>query len=551
MSNYVLGTSLSYRDYLQSKSFVDDLREDSCSLRYEVSRQTCDIIASAEQLHANKIEVLEGVQRSVSQTNNLILVVTSRLDDISDGLSEVNSTLHWGFTQLLGQAGRMNDSLDSLIQIAKTPAQTWAYEQHEIARDAMRRDLYPEALDSLARAIDGYGGQPGYKLEFRFHFSRGTILLGGVSNCDPAVMNLAEAEQAFLTAARYAKADFRAEAARAYLSAGWAAYCQGKMAEAQSHTQQATELNPKLGEAFFQLAKIKMHIDQPDAALPDLKKAIELDRDYSLKAAADGDFKRHEAKVISLLEDLREAAHQAARAIKATAQERFKAMVAWHADESAKNEYEQALHLFAKAKQCFESGTFFGYLDAVPFFSSFIPKVDEALRLQEAWLNSEHDQLVRVANSILELKRQSVWMPEVVEVDHAPKELRTVQEKCRQAISQLTNRKSYAEFELDRERLRDATTAFYKVRELARGRCEAAQNRSAKNKRILISVLWGVSFCLVGFVIIALLYGLAASVFLIFGVSKNKFMSYAEPIATVVWAVITVCGFWEGWNSEK
>jgi hypothetical protein len=93
--------------------------------------------------------------------------------------------------------------------------------------------LWPEALQALDRSINGLGDNPGYPLEFRFHHAKGMIYLGNFRNADPTVVNLPKAEEAFLAAARYAKTDYPLEAGMSYLAAGWAAYCQGKMAEAE------------------------------------------------------------------------------------------------------------------------------------------------------------------------------------------------------------------------------------------------------------------------------------------------------------------------------
>lgn len=95
------------------------------------------------------------------------------------------------------------------------------------------------------------------------------------------------------------------EIARAFLSAGWAAYCQGKMPDALAHTEQSTALHPRMGEAFFQAAKVRMAMGEVDKALPVLGKAIDLDRFYALKAAGDGDFQPHDEALRKFYEALR------------------------------------------------------------------------------------------------------------------------------------------------------------------------------------------------------------------------------------------------------
>ncbi|MDO9263584.1 MAG: SUMF1/EgtB/PvdO family nonheme iron enzyme [Desulfosalsimonadaceae bacterium] len=226
------------------------------------------------------------------------------LDNISAGISELNATFHWGFSEMLGQLGHMNDTLAKLVKIAKTPVQTVAFNHFEIARDAYRQGLYKECFDELEKAISGDHTSAGYKLEWQFHQMKGIIRLG-FADGDMALIDLAGAEDAFLMASRYGKTDYPEDAGRAALSAGWAAYCQGKMKEALAYTELAMSLHPRMGEAFFQAAKVRMALGQVDSALPALGKAIDLDRFYALKAAGDGDFQKHDDRLRDFLEALR------------------------------------------------------------------------------------------------------------------------------------------------------------------------------------------------------------------------------------------------------
>jgi len=115
----------------------------------------------------------------------------------------------------------------------------------------------------------------------------------GFDGCDVDLVDPAAAERAFVAAARYAGADDPKEAARAMMSAGWAAFVQQKLPEALEHTEAAIRLNPKLGDALFQAAKFQMVADAPAAALPVLRQAIKIDRGYVVRAAGDPEFQRH------------------------------------------------------------------------------------------------------------------------------------------------------------------------------------------------------------------------------------------------------------------
>jgi len=226
------------------------------------------------------------------------------IKDVERAINSIGATFEWGMSSLLAEIGGMKDSLDSLIQTSRTPVQTWAYNQFEIARDAFRQGLYLEALESLETAIVGNATSPGYKLEWRFHHMKGVIQLG-FFGCDPDLINVPEAEKSFLLAARYAKVDSPSDSARALLSASWCAYTQKKLPEALEHSKQASVLDPSLSEAFFQMAKVGMALGQVGDALPVLRGVIEKDDGYIIKASSDSDFNMHRDELLAFFEALR------------------------------------------------------------------------------------------------------------------------------------------------------------------------------------------------------------------------------------------------------
>jgi len=357
MSNYVFGTSLSYSDYLKAKSFERGLKR-------QISSSAKSIVASNEELQRENISVLRDISSSMAAGFES---VSLEIGDLSAEIRELNATFHWGFSELLTEAGRINDSLEELVQLAKTPAQTWAYEQFEIARDADRKGLYEEALEYLNRAINGYGGQTGYNLEYRFHFLLGRIRLGSFRNYSTEIVRLPEAERSFLYAARYAAQDAPKEAAQALLAAGWAAYCQGEVTKADEHTRQALTLDPDLAEAYFQLAKISAHIDNVQDALAPLRQAIALDRGYTIKAAADEDFRKHERQVIDLFEELRvDAQEEASEARSDFIAQRASVERKLQADYSLAQDvaFDAVDRILTQADAAYRNNTYYGYLDA-------------------------------------------------------------------------------------------------------------------------------------------------------------------------------------------
>lgn len=364
MSSYVHG-SIPYKDYLQAKSFEK-------SLYGQISKQTREIIASNEQLGREHISATRSLESTVSKGFDQLAEgfdqLAEGMEQVRQELSQIDATLHWGFSATLTALGRINDSLQDLIQISKTPAQTWAYEQFEIAREAYRKNLYADALEHLDRAINGYGSNSGYKLEYRFHYLSGTIRLGSPDKPQDFV-DLAGAEQALVNGAKYAQMDQPREAARAYLGAGWAAYCQGKFPGSIEHTKQSISLFPELAQAHFQMAKVFMHLDQPDQALPSLRRSIEINKNYAIEAGTDGDLQRHSSHVNALLSQLHaEAKEKAAVALsvaddsvkKANSEEILGFRIAEFTDLTP------AADKVRELRAAFQTGTYYGYLEAMP-----------------------------------------------------------------------------------------------------------------------------------------------------------------------------------------
>ncbi len=347
-----------YRDYLQSKSFATDVTASVEQVNYSISKSSREMIGTLEQLHERGYEMLSATSDLNCNVKHGFESVTWHLDDISGELTELNAKFDWGFSQMIAGIGRVNDSLKQLISIAKTPAETWAYNQYEIARDAIRRELYPEAVESLLRAVNGYGDHVGYKLEYRFHYTLGILQLGDINNTDATVLDLAKSEASFLVAARYAKADFPIEASLALTAAGWAAFCQDKLSEAENHTKQAVALNRENGEAFYQLAKFQMHSEKPKEAISNLRRAVVIDRHYTVKAATDLDFLKFENELQQLLDLLRLEAKCKAEPIMAKAENVLKNLNDWNAEATSINKS------FRRVRKNFDSNTYFGFVDA-------------------------------------------------------------------------------------------------------------------------------------------------------------------------------------------
>lgn len=351
MSRYVRGCGLTWAEYLQAESFVDDIR-------WEISDSGAKVLGSLDSIardNGARIErhttalreegaatrqelregfsglsediravdsTLEGGFQQLSDDLGTIDESLAGIDDtlrvgfvtlhfdlgkVRESLVEMGATFEWGFNELAMRLGHIGDTLGELLRVAKTPEQTWAYEQFAIACDANRKGLYNDAIDYAQRAITGYQSHTGYRLDHRAHHLLGLIYLGDRKSASSGPANPETAEKHLLDAARYAEADYAADAARALTAASHAAYVQkNAMDRAEAHATRAVTICRDIPEAHFQLATVKMSVGKVDSGLHHLRDAIDMDRLYVVKAWSDTEFMRHEAALAAFTNRLRD-----------------------------------------------------------------------------------------------------------------------------------------------------------------------------------------------------------------------------------------------------
>jgi len=249
--NYIWGES--WKEYIQRSTITGDLeraqQQSTREMVGAISGHTASILTGMNlmggQLSSSMDRGFAQVGSSINQLGNAVgagfdqlgatmsdgfgqlgsamydgfAQLGGQMDQIAGEIAGLNASFQWGFGQMIAQMGGMNDSLNTLIKLAREEVQRLAYNHFEIARDAFRRQLYEDCLEELGKAISGDHVSSGYKLEWRFHQMQGVIRLG-YFGCEPSLVDPAQAEQSFLLAAKYARADFPEEAAKAYLSAG-------------------------------------------------------------------------------------------------------------------------------------------------------------------------------------------------------------------------------------------------------------------------------------------------------------------------------------------
>ncbi len=210
-----------YLSYLETKNHFDrvELKLDS-SVDKLIGHTQNDLasLSAASSAGYEAIDVaLQGVIGEHSEIQQEIEYVSVQLDDIKCNDAKMNALLEWGFTETITQLSAINLNLSELINISKTPDQTWAFEQFDISRNLL-----------FNRAIDGHEDRPGFNAEARFYMLRGSIFLGNLDHIEPRFVDLVKARSDFNLAAIYSKKEDKSLHAKALGLVGWTHYCCGE-----------------------------------------------------------------------------------------------------------------------------------------------------------------------------------------------------------------------------------------------------------------------------------------------------------------------------------
>lgn len=274
---------MTYTDFLQRRELDDHLA-------FQITGPIKELITANDHALSAQINALEQISAAQAQAAYEVVCAIRDLQVATEeGFRRVGSILEWGFDATLIQLGRINDQLSEIRNLLQNPSLTWAYEQFNRARDRYRRGHYSDALESVDNALGGHGTELGDKTEHRFHYLRGIILLGSMENNSSEIVDLPEAETAFLKASKYAAHDFPFEAGDALMCAAHAANHQGRFSEAAGYAEKGLRFQQTAG-LHYELARSLLALERQQDAAYHLLWAIRLDKNLVLKASGDPAF---------------------------------------------------------------------------------------------------------------------------------------------------------------------------------------------------------------------------------------------------------------------
>jgi WD40 repeat protein len=281
---------MKWEEYLEHQGFKDDIVNG-------LERQARDVVAaqaeSTRSLDRGFGALIAGQQEMNAVLRDGFEAVSFGLDQIAEGIEALRADFDWAMGAVLWKLEMQQAVLRDILATLQAPLDTVAKELRRRAEDGYLNGWYAEALADFLESE-----QKNYQ-DFAVHQAIGNIYL---YQQRPA--NLEKAREYYLKTGKYATPRSTYHAARGYLHAAFVCYLQRDDVAAVENARRATELYPRLTEAFFDLAKFAAAAGDAAVAIPALETAIRAERDYAIKARADVDFENIESSVAGLIKRL-------------------------------------------------------------------------------------------------------------------------------------------------------------------------------------------------------------------------------------------------------
>jgi tetratricopeptide (TPR) repeat protein len=298
-----------------------------------LAKYTADSVGRyIQQTSADQIKTIDATGRRIcGELYTGFFALEKELGLVSDRLGEISNTLQ-GIDSRLGllvdEAKTSNLLLENVAELLRIPDSQKQRQHHiemglKFLKNALKdEDLYQDALTELL------GAEKLMPYDYFVLHRIGMIYL-----LVPALGNLEKAAEYFTKAGKYAAVesdpkaarlgnmlnkqvnkrfneqaetpaeDISALAAESYLQAGTSLYALGRFEDAPKMAEKAVKYHPGEAKYHFFSAKYLTRAGRPDAAVPNLQKAVELVPEMALAAVRDFDLNKAQP-ILDLLNHL-------------------------------------------------------------------------------------------------------------------------------------------------------------------------------------------------------------------------------------------------------
>ncbi|MBA7620958.1 hypothetical protein ES703_28314 [subsurface metagenome] len=283
-------------------------------------------------------------------------VISSELLDISGGIEEIQTTLDWGFSEVIWQLELQTEVIKNILKVIQAPLDTQAKELKERADEAYRNRWIDDALEDFLES------EKKNRYDFTIHQSLGNIYLFHKKSPEKAL-------EYYEKAKKYAVPYSLHRASLALLHIGLVKYLQEDFQSAYETTLEAIKLSPNFYEAHFQHAQYCANLGKYDESIDHLWEAIKGNRYYCVKADSEKDFNVMKGKLRSFFGKLQNKAKNKAKSEVKIAQELVQDAESYGVSTTDKpsevtNKFEAAKRKLNEAETLLKRGSLFDCWDA-------------------------------------------------------------------------------------------------------------------------------------------------------------------------------------------
>jgi len=261
-------------------------------LHAEVSRIRDAQLEASARLSKNIIASQERIAEGIDRAN-------LGIERISDGLESLTAAFEWGFDELIWQVEEQRMVLQQILEVLQKPLDTQSKELKTRADEAYRNGWFDDALSDYTES------EKKNRYDFTIHQSLANIYLFEKKNPEKAL-------EYYEKAAKYARPKSAYHTSLAFLHIALVKYLYGDFTGAYKATSQAVALTPLLYEAHYQHAQYCANLGKYDEALDHIRRAVEGDIYYLVKAFSEKDFNPMRGQLTSLSAEIRNEKRSAA-----------------------------------------------------------------------------------------------------------------------------------------------------------------------------------------------------------------------------------------------
>lgn len=265
-------------EYIRHIQLGKDVKSQTTILHNAIRDQTLSQLSSASAIIASQDRISGGIGE-----------LSLGIDRVEQGIEGLQAAFEWGISEVVWQIEQNREVLKSILEVLMTPLDTQSKERRKRAENAYSNGWINDAEEEFLES------EKLNRYDFAIHISLGMIYLFHKIDKNKAL-------KYFDKAIKYATPESKYYTSYALLYKSLVKRDLGLISEAELCTAEAIKLSPQFAEGFFQNSIYNALENNSKAAISSLKRAMELDYTYCLKADQKEEFDNIRDSVTDFLE---------------------------------------------------------------------------------------------------------------------------------------------------------------------------------------------------------------------------------------------------------